>query len=214
MKTCFINNQSDELIVFLCGWGMDEKPLLPLACKSDVLYIYNYSSNELIVNIDYTKYKKKSLIAFSCGVYIAPLIQDKLPNFDIKIAINGTMNFSDNSFGLSKTMIEFLQNLSKKNYLQFRKDYFVNNKEHLRLLIKNQSTRTLDSAHKELDFLLNLYKKNGEQHYKYDKILISKYDKILPMKTQINYWRNQYIFIDGGHFPFYNFKSFEEILSI
>ena len=40
MKTYFLDNKSNEIILFLLAWGMDEKPMLPL--KSKKRYIISF----------------------------------------------------------------------------------------------------------------------------------------------------------------------------
>jgi hypothetical protein len=60
-----LKNNSDRLIIFLCGWGMDEKPLLPLKTGNDVLFLFNYS--DLSLDFDFSIYEKIDLIAFPVG---------------------------------------------------------------------------------------------------------------------------------------------------
>ena len=49
----------------------------------------------------------------------------------------------------------------------------------------------------------------------YDTAIISNNDIIIPSKNQINFWSDKVKnikMLESGHFPFYNFKSWDEIL--
>ena len=59
-------------------------------------------------------------------------------------------------------------------------------------------------------------KENFEYEKFYDFALISSNDKIIPTQNQINFWQNNapYKLLESGHFPFYNFNSWDEIAEI
>ena len=49
----------------------------------------------------------------------------------------------------------------------------------------------------------------------YTKALVGVNDKIIPAKNQLNFWEKfdvPVVKLDCGHFPFYNYKSWEEIM--
>ena len=68
MRIHLEKNNSENLILFFCGWGMDENPFSILNNTSDVLYVYDYTTPEFDV-FDFSAYKKVDLLAFSYGVY-------------------------------------------------------------------------------------------------------------------------------------------------
>ena len=53
---------------------------------------------------------------------------------------------------------------------------------------------------------------------KFDKVIISEKDRIIPTKMQKNYWTNcvveSVVSLDSGHYPFFNYNSWQEIISI
>lgn len=211
MKKFYINNDSDEIIIFLNGWGNDENPLMHLTSMKDVLILSDYT--DLKIDFDFSKYKKKYLIAYSAGVFMSAYLKDKLPQNTYKTAINGTQKFEDEEFGLTKNTIKQLKELNLYNYLNFRRNFLVNDEKELIRFNKNQPKRTLQSAKDELD-TLQKYHQKGAKEIPFDKVLISQNDKILNPENQKKYWKNSYKIIEhAGHFPFFKFKTYEEIIN-
>ena len=80
-------NNSDKIIIFFNGWGMDEYIVSHLDCEDfDVIVFYDYSN--LDINIDFLNYKEKHLVAWSTGVMTATLFD--FGKLDSAIAICGT----------------------------------------------------------------------------------------------------------------------------
>ena len=214
MKTFFQNNNSNELILFFDGWGMDEKPYAPLKSSSDVLFVYDY--NDLTLNFDFSKYKKIILIAFSAGVFISSFIQDKLPKTDLKIAINGVPNLFDAQKGIPTNILNEMESITLENALEFRKK-FISEESHLKIFNKNQPLRPLDSSLKEL-LALKKYSAQQTDSIVFDKVIIGDEDEIIPIKNQISAWSKyedtHMLFLEGGHFLFYLFKIFDEIIDL
>ena len=73
--------------------------------------------------------------------------------------------------------------------------------------IEKFSNRTLESQKEELKNLMGIEGK----YISFDKVFVSENDNIIPTKNQLNYWKHPVI-IKGGHCPFYNFKSWSEIV--
>lgn len=212
MKQYYKNQNSKNLILFLCGWGMDQWPLEPLSCESDVLFLYDYS--ELSLDFDFSKYEKVTLIAFSCGVFMASYLRDILPEFNFKIAINGTLKLFDEKYGLSKEVSQNFLTISMQNYLEFREKMLVETRKELILFNKFQPRRNIASSLKEFSALKEYSKMHTDANFTFDKILIAQNDKILPLALQKDFWKTGFKIIPGAHFMFYNFKSFEEIVNI
>ena len=75
--------------------------------------------------------------------------------------------------------------------------------------------RTIDNRTSELNSLYKMIKNmNINYNGYYDKALISSKDKIIPAKNQINFWsqHTSYDIIESGHFPYYNFTSWNDII--
>lgn len=215
MQTFFENNNKDELIILFCGWGMDEKAFQPLSKDYDILFVFDYSNLEFDANIDFSKYKKNILITFSAGVFMAAYLQNKLPKCEVKIAINGTLKLFDENFGLPESNCKMMEEVNEKNYLELRKKLLYD-KKHLAIFNKNQPERTIESSLHELSSLKKYYANAKDLKFDYDKVIIGKNDEIIPYANQFKAWTNHKSkrIIQGGHFLFYNFTNFDEIINL
>lgn len=215
MKTYFQNNKKNELILFFCGWGMDEKPFSPISSDFDILYVFDYS--ELELNFDFSKYKKIILLAFSAGVFMADYLKNVLPLCGLKIAINGSLQLFNPKLGLPKSSVKDMENINLSNYLDFRRS-LISDKNHVELFNKFQPARDFESSMNELDALKKYYSESEKlsvsERLSYDKIIIAKDDKIIPYENQLNAWgeHKNIRIVSGGHFMFYNFSNFNEII--
>ncbi len=216
MQFHWLNKQNNEnLIIFFTGWSFDENPFKFLDCENnDVLIVYDYSTiNEKLDNI--SNYKQINLIAWSMGVFVAYLLKDKLPSFNKKIAINGTPLPVNDEFGIpTKPFLLTLRHAKTGLEGKFYQNIFYTEKEFERYT-KSPVNRTIENRETELKTLYELIKNTQIKYTKfYDKALISNYDKIIPTKNQINFWENnaKIEMLESGHFPYYNFKSWNEIL--
>ena len=82
MKTKLIENNCNDLIVFLTGWVCDDNQFKNFSSSKNLLLCWDYST--LDFEFYFSKYNKVSLLAYSAGVLIACLLQDKFPEFDKK----------------------------------------------------------------------------------------------------------------------------------
>lgn len=214
MKTYFVDNNSNDIIVLFCGWGLDDKPFgCSVGDKTDVLFVYDYST--LDFSFDFSKYRKKYLIAFSYGVFISAFVQDKLPSFAKKIAINGTLKPIDKEFGISPKIFDLtLSGVSAEGMKRFYSKMFSNNLDY-DYFLENLPDRTPENCKIELEKIKEYALSAGDLSFDFDKVLISDFDKIIPTKNQIAFWnRKDYYAVEGGHFPFYMFRSLDRIVSL
>lgn len=197
-----IKNNNNDIIIFFNGWGMDENIIKHISSQNiDIVMFYDYCSLSSEFNFDIlNNYKNRYLIAWSMGVMIATL-------FDIKptksIAINGTLKPIDDKFGIPKRIYDLtIKNLSPDGIQKFIKNMFIipNNK-----YINNREFQN------QKDELIAIKSYNANTNFKYDKIIISTQDKIIPTKNQSNFWEIEPNF-HSGHCIFYNIKSWSEIL--
>ena len=212
MQFHWLNKKNnDKLIIFFTGWSFDYKPFEFLACNDfDVLMFFDYNTLDMppIPN-----YKEYILISWSMGVFSAYLLKDKLPSFSKKIAINGTPLPVNDDYGIPvKPFLLTLRHAKTGLEGKFYQNIFDTPIEYDRYL-KSAVERPIENRVEELN---SLYKKikNTEIEYKhfYDKAIVSKNDKIIPAKNQINFWQEKAKIIESGHFPYYNFKSWDEII--
>lgn len=242
MQSHWLNKQNnDKLIIFFAGWSFDYKPFEFLDCEDfDVLMVYDYTSTprplrerEKFVNehCEFTNlaegYKQIFLIAWSMGVFTAYQMRDKLPEFEKKIAINGTPFPVDNEFGIpQKPFLLTLRHAKTGLEGKFYQNIFASQEEFERYM-KNSVERTIENRVEELHSLYDKIKEKALYNDKnfaiadqvrndaiafYNKALVSTQDKIIPTKNQLNFWQDKVQIIESGHFPFYNFTSWNEIL--
>ncbi len=210
MKTKLLKRNSDDLIVFFSGWGCDENSYKDMDSSRDVLICWDYTSLDLIFN--FSEYKKYYLIAYSAGVFVSCLVQDKLPKFDYKIAINGNPKLFDNKYGISSDIVEIFKGLNLENYMNFRLNYLVRNTEELEYFNSHQPHRTFESCFEELDKLKEYYTLNYK-NIEYDKAIIAAEDKIFIPDAQAEYYNGKCkILENSAHDVFYIFRNFDDIL--
>ena len=203
MKYKWLNiNQNNKVIVFFNGWGMDESVVHHLDFSDyDVLMFYDY--NNLDTNFDFNsldKYNNKSLIAWSMGVMVATLFNQK---YTSATAINGTLKPIDNKFGIPQKIYDLtIKGFNEKGAQRFIKSMF---NENIKL---PQISRDIENQKSELSALKNY---TANSNFKYNRIILSDNDKIIPTKNQIAFWRIEPN-ISSGHCPFMLFKKWEELL--
>ncbi len=211
---CKENNK--KLIVFFAGWSFDAKPFEYLKSNDcDVLMLYDYNNIELPIQIP--NYQESYLLAWSMGVFVAYLLKDKLPNFNKKIAINGTVLPVNDEFGIP--IKPFLLTL-KHAKIGLEKKFYENifeKREEFERYEKTPVKRDIDNRVSELNNLYKLIKSQNIQYSQYfDKAIISNNDKIIPTKNQINFWQQntEYKIVESGHFPYYNFENWNELICL
>lgn len=218
MKYHWLNKQNNtELIVFFTGWSFDEKPFEFLDCGSaDVLFVYDYNEISALEKEIFAKYTKKTLLTWSMGVFAAYLLKDRFKDFDKKIAINGTPFPVDDEFGIpQKPFLLTLRHAKTGLEGKFYQNIFEKEEE----FEKYSKTPVSRSIENRVEELKSLYEKIKSTKFDYENFydfsLISTNDKIIPTKNQINFWQNRapYKILESGHFPFYNFKSWDEIIN-
>lgn len=219
-------NNNENLIIFFCGWSFDYKPFEVLKSDNyDVITFYDYSDignsdfNELFTknyaNL-FSNYKSVNLIAWSMGVYAAYLLKNELPEFDCKIAINGTPFPVNDDFGIPvKTFDLTLKYVDTGLQGKFQKNLFKKNEDYQKYL-KTPVSRNIENQKNELISLNNFIKNRScEYNLYYDKAIISDTDKIIPTRNQINFWTDkaEIVSLNSGHFPFYQFSEWKELLT-
>ena len=206
MKHFWLNktNTNKKLIIFFNGWGMDEKIVSHLECEDyDVVVLYDYNDLELdIQSLNLSQYTEKHIIAWSMGVMVATLFN--FGEIKTSTAICGTPFAIDNQYGIP----ERIYNLTIKGFSETSSKKFMERMFIEKPSIETFSDRTFDSKLSELKKMLE-YKPNTE--FNFTKAIVGTDDKIIPTKTQLNYWDNP-ITINSGHCPFMLYKKWTELL--
>lgn len=161
------------------------------------------------------QYERYSLITWSMGVYVAYLLMDMLPEFSTKIAVNGTPYPVHDEWGIpQKTFDLTLKFVDSGLQGKFQKNLFKRTEDYEKYL-QNAVARSIENQKQEL-IELDKYIKTHECTYSefYDHAIISDTDKIIPTRNQLNFWndRADVTVLNSGHFPFFEFDSWEDIL--
>ena len=202
--------ENNKLIVFLNGWGMNETPVKHLKYNDfDVLILFDYKNLEFnFKEFEFDKYEKKYLISWSMGVYVASLFKNVFNSFDKKIAINGTTKIIDDDFGIPKKIYNITTKyLNEESRDKFIKNMFDNGKLNPNITI----TRELPELKDEL---ISIQKIVLKDELGFDTAIISKNDKIVPYKNQLNFWQNKALIkeINATHCPFEEYSAWSELL--
>lgn len=203
MKYKWLNNDKNQkIIVFFNGWGMDESVVKHLDAEDyDVLMFFDYNDLKTEFNFSLlSTYAQKYLIAWSMGVMTATYFDI---DYNKKITINGTLKPIDDNYGIPKRIYDLtLKGFSPKGLEKFVKSMFDTEIPII------QINRKYENQKSELEALVHY---QAKQDFRYDKIMISSNDKIIPTKNQVAFWGIQPN-IKGGHAPFNSFKKWSEFL--
>ncbi len=204
MKYKWLNKkQNKNVIIFFNGWGMDENVVCHLEYHNyDVVMFYDYNTLETDFNFEpLIEYKNRYLIAWSMGVMVATLF-NKI-EYNSATAINGTLKPINNEFGIPQRIYDLtIKGFNEKGAQRFIESMFNQEIELPKI------NRDIENQKKELLALKNY---NANANFKYNRIILSDNDKIIPTKNQIAFWNIQPN-ISAGHCSFMIFKSWEELL--
>ena len=145
------------------------------------------------------------------------LLRKYFNDFDYKLAINGTVLPVDNEYGIPVKSFELtLRHAVKGLEGKFYQNLFNKSEEYERY-IKSSVQRSIENRVSELENLYDLIKNNKNIEYEkfYDMAIVSDFDKIIPPKNQSAcHDKNNIptITLPFGHFPFYSFSSWDEII--
>lgn len=215
MKHIWLNKSGNsELVIFFAGWSFDAEPFKFLAADGvDVVVVYDYRN--LSFDLDFSGYEKYHLVAWSMGVYIAPLLRDVLPEFTTAVALNGTPMPIDNEFGIPVRTFDLTLKYAAEGLKgKFYQNVFFDEAQVEKYWV-NPVNRTIEDRVEELQALKTwIYDKPVDASGFYQKAYVSEHDKIIPPKNQRNAWEKlgvPVLPLPDGHFPFFNFTSWKEI---
>ncbi len=207
---------SDKLILFFNGWGMDDCVLDSVNHSGyDVCMLYQYHQGEPFDVSILDNYKEVFVIAWSMGVYFAcKTLKQYQKSLKLTVAINGTPCAIDDKYGISKSIFEgTIQHLDELNFKKFKRRMF-DNKFDFERFNNLESSRTLQECLEELKFINDEYQPEPLD-FKFDKIFVAQNDRIIPAQNQSAYWANHPCVKakDASHFPFYNINNWSEVLN-
>ena len=208
MQYKWLNKQNNKnLIVFFNGWGMDENIVNNLDSENyDVLTFFDYRTFE-VPNIDFSKYEKKYLIAWSMGVFVCNYFYEKLEKFNRYIAINGTLKPIDDDFGIPIKAY----NLTIDNFNELTCSKFMKKISSV-IDLKNYCTRNIEELKQELIAIRDL---QLNKFFNFNKAIISKNDRIFPYKNMLSFWENTNASItelDASHYIFDKYNKWSDLI--
>lgn len=196
---------------------MDWNPFAPLGSGHyDVLHLYDFRDMQSVATIyaALEPYDECVLLAWSMGVWGGQrLFLHHANRFDRIIAINGTLCPVDNRYGIPRdlfagTMAGWSESSRRKFYRRLTGGGEIEQK-----FLKHQPRRTLVDQQLELAYYLADADCTARQHGIYREVVICDHDRIVPTANQLSYWGNDIVLRAGGHFPFYSWKDWGQLLS-
>lgn len=206
---------SDRVILFFNGWGMDARAVSHLSVHCDVLMCYDYRSLQEAILPPLTEYREIHVIAWSMGVWAAANL---LPAAGIQpdslIGLNGTEYPVNDLWGIPVRIYQ----LTERGMSEEGRDKFLNRMfdgvEELTLFVHHKPLRKIEEVCEEL-CQIRIQSTGLQNTLKWDKIYISDKDVIFPVANQQKWWQERVEVLrslPGGHYPFYQFESWKQII--
>ncbi len=202
MKFDWLNRKNNkDLIVFFNGWGSIYPSKLQFS-NFDLIMFHDYKSFEPIT-FDFSNYERKYLIAWSLGVFVCNFYFDIFKNFNRYTAINGTQIPIDDNFGIPVNAY----NLTIDNFNELTCKKFIKKIGDNLIIYRN-----IDDLKQELISIKNL---KPTEFFKFNKVIISKNDKIFPYKNLKAFWENksaEIIELNALHYVFNLYKNWDDLI--
>ncbi len=200
------NNHKNSLLIFFSGWALDFNPFAHLfSDEYDLLFIWDYRNTDFEFN--FSKYNNIQAIAFSYGVFMSKFVE--IPKIDSFCAINGTPYPISKDFGINPKMFELtLNNLNETALEKFYRNMFSSTEQYETFRSHSNKNINIQSLKEELENIKKLAQIDTITNQIFSKTFISTNDRIIPTKSQQNYWNNRtnIQYLNCGHFPFYKYK--------
>lgn len=213
-------NNTDRVIIFFNGWGMDAAAISHLVADTNLMMLYDYRNLEIPEFPDWKDFREIAVVAWSMGVWAAEQVLPLLPvHPNISIAFNGTGRPVDDRYGIPCKIYQLTEKgMSASGQEKFMKRMFVNPEERERFE-KNKPSRKVPEVCEELTAIRK--QSTGTLNtclatLKWDKAYISEQDAIFPVQSQLNWWQERAPIgkLAGGHYPFYHFRNWEEVIRL
>ena len=203
MKQQFIQkNNTQSLILFFAGWGMDTNPFLQtFETTSDLCICYDYTSLDFDANI-IQSYESITVIAWSFGVWVAAHTLQHLPiNIIHSVAINGTCYPIDDTKGIPKAIFEgTLRTLAPRSIDKFNRRMCGNLISYFNA---HKPLRQFETLQQELSNMQKHVLRYPIPQFMFDKVVIGQNDLIFPAQNQVHAWQDTSAEIsqtDDAHF--------------
>lgn len=203
-----------RVVLFFNGWGMDGRCIAHLSSESDVVNVYDYRELAGTCPFRQEDYQEIRLVAWSMGVWAAANV---LPRWNLRpqscVALNGTEHPVDDYCGIPVKIYELTEKgMDERGREKFFSRMLADPDQRMRFL-ENRPQRELAEQCEELG-CIRRQAAGLQNSIRWDRIYISEKDVIFPVANQQNAWagRAGIQLLKGGHYPFYEFRNWEEII--
>lgn len=196
-----------EVLVIFSGWGIGPAAFAHLTTEADILCVSDY--RDLSTDLpDLSTYETRHLIAWSFGIASYALWQeDRADPFDRKVALCGSMTPVDRSLGVPPiAMQKTIDSLSDASFQIFLRRCYG------RVVLPV----SVDIAALKDELLAVQARDYSQVQQTWDKVVISRTDKIFPAKNLRTVWEDNATEIsetDAPHVPFSAWKTWAEVLA-
>lgn len=208
-------NDKTQVILFFTGWGMNTHSVDHLQPDCDVLVFSDYRTLEIENLPDLMTYQEIQVIAWSMGVWAAAQV---VPALNVSpvicIAFNGTETPVHDQYGIPAKIYQLTEKgMNERGREKFIKRMFTDPRDAERFFTA-QSLREMPEVCEEL-YLIRKQAIKANTCIPWTQAYISQNDVIFPTENQMNWWINRTAVksLPGGHYPFYHFFSWKQLLS-
>lgn len=204
-----------RVVVFFNGWGMDACGVKHLEAECDVMVVSDYRCLKDCIFPDLSSYQRVDVVAWSMGVWAAANL---LPVMGVQpdrlIALNGTEHPVSDAWGIPVRIYQLTEKgMNEKGREKFLSRMLDGAAEWERFE-QNKPQRELSEVCEEL-VQIRIQSTGLKNTLHWNKVYISAHDVIFPVDNQKSWWQDRadrIEIIPGGHYPFYQFDSWEQIL--
>ena len=215
MQQIFLQQQhSKNLVLIFLGYGQDKNPFnsLNTVTRDDIAIVYDYQDLSFDESL-YQEYESITLIAWSMGVMIAPIVLSNTAKLFKKIALNGTVQGIDDTLGIPPSLWQAtIDSLTEQTYLKFVRRMCSDTSLYEEYL-QNKPQRALESFKSELISLQAIAKQRKQNNFEYDLAIVGNKDKIIAPKNQLLSWSNSLVYIKQTEIAHYSLETFIALLA-
>ena len=216
MQQIFLQqHHSKNLVLIFLGYGQDKNPFnsLKAVTTDDLAIVYDYQDLSFDENL-YQEYESITLIAWSMGVMIAPIVISHITSKIVKkIALNGTVQGIDDNLGIPPNLWQAtIDSLTEQTYLKFLRRMCSDPLIYEEYL-QNKPQRELGSFKSELISLQAIAKQRMQNNFEYDLAIVGNKDKIIAPKRQLLSWSNAHVLVKQTEIAHYSLETFKALVA-
>ena len=215
MQQIFLQQQhSKNLVLIFLGYGQDKNPFnsLKTVTKDDIAIVFDYQDLSFDESL-YQEYESITLIAWSMGVMIAPIVLSNTAKLFKKIALNGTVQGIDDTLGIPPSLWQAtIDSLTEQTYLKFVRRMCSDTSLYEEYL-QNKPQRALESFKSELISLQAIAKQRKQNNFEYDLAIVGNKDKIIAPKRQLLSWSNAHVLVKQTEIAHYSLETFKALVA-